>query len=190
MDWTSAEHKILKEVIQQDLKPSKVKEQYFPYRSTESIRSQIKRVKQNPQTLLPDVSTEELRLLKRQNESLLRSLQQERAKTQLVVEALEESIAKKQVKLVKPPKKETTHKRLEFHALRSDEQVGQKTDPTRTQFIATYNTDIYKERSNLWCEKVCAFREEDKNSHGLNKLVINWLGDHVEGESIYPGPEA
>lgn len=186
MDWTMQEKQLLKEALEQGLKPLQIKNNYLPHRSTDAIRSQSRAV-QDFDCSTTSTDDEQFRLLKRQNDSLLKSLRAERAKSRLLIEAVQESVAKLQVKPVKPPVKEKSKRNLEFHALRSDEQVGQSVDPTRTQMVSHYNIDIYRQRSQLWCDKVCTFREEDKNSHGLNKLIINNLGDHVEGEAIYPG---
>jgi len=55
------------------------------------------------------------------------------------------------------------------------------------QGLNRYDESVYKERSDRWLNRVVRFREQDKNSLGLNTLVIYYLGDIVTGESIYRG---
>jgi hypothetical protein len=128
-----------------------------------------------------------LELLKRQNSHLLAELEQERDRTSLIVDALECACAKLNIRPVAPAKKVKSKLEQEFHALRSDEQVGMVVDPRTTQNLGKYDFDTYKKYLSRWLEKVLMFKEQDHESLGLNKLVIARLGDHVEGEAIYKG---
>jgi hypothetical protein len=65
--------------------------------------------------------------------------------------------------------------------------VGGVVDSVFVQGVSEYNIDIYKTRLARWVEKILLFREQDKASLGLNKLVISFLGDQLEGENIYQG---
>jgi len=85
------------------------------------------------------------------------------------------------------PPLEKTKPDLAFHVLRSDDQVGEVVDKNMVQGIGEYNTPVFIDRINRLAERICVFREQDKNSLGLNKLVIHMLGDMVEGETIYKG---
>jgi hypothetical protein len=118
---------------------------------------------------------------------LQRDLDKARNYNQIFIENCLAEIQKLNIKPTKVPSREFTPDDLEFHAMRSDAQVGQVTDLRTVQGLSEYNKDIYAERVKRWTEKIILFKEQDKRSLGLNKLVIHGLGDQVEGECIYPG---
>ncbi len=74
-----------------------------------------------------------------------------------------------------------------MHVLRSDEQIGSLVDKRGTQGISEYGFKTYVKYLDRWLDRVLKFKHTDGKSLGLNKLVIARLGDHVEGETIYPG---
>ncbi len=122
-----------------------------------------------------------------QNERLRRDLDRQRNLSQVFVENCLASIEKLSIKPVKYPLHEKSKEQLEFHSIRSDAQVGQKTDPRLVQGISEYNIDIYKERVHRWTSKIISFRQQDMKSLGLNRLIIHHVGDQVEGEAIFAG---
>jgi hypothetical protein len=122
-----------------------------------------------------------------QNKTLAQQLEQEKNKTKIFLDNCMAEIQKVSFSPFAIPKPEQTKENLEFHALRSDAQVGERTDPASVQGLSNYNINIYKKRLAKWVEKILTFKEQDKASLGLNKLVINHLGDQVEGEQIYKG---
>lgn len=127
--------------------------------------------------------------LVRQNEALRRDLKKERIKTQQVVDACTSAILKHNIKPIKRPpasSKKSKHN-LDAHLLRTDAQAGERVNPRETSGLGDYNFNVYKDRVRRLRDKVLLFREQDKTSLGLDKLVIPWLGDHVEGETVYPG---
>jgi len=121
------------------------------------------------------------------NRSLMERLNRQKDLNQVFVETCLGSISALSFKPLTPPKKETTKENLDFHIMRSDAHVGENLDSKYVQGINKYNSKIYKERVNILLEKVIKFREQDKNSLGLNKLIINFLGDQCTGENIYKG---
>jgi len=122
-----------------------------------------------------------------QNSRLSRALDKQRNLTQVFVENCLAEIEKLAVRPVRIPAADEAPEELDFHSLRSDSQVGERVDSRSVQGLSVYNATLYDERVKRWTEKVALFREQDRRSLGLNKLVLNWLGDQVEGESIYPG---
>jgi hypothetical protein len=122
-----------------------------------------------------------------QNKTLLRQLEQERNKTKIFVDNCLAEIGKVSFKPFPVPIAIKTKDNLDFHAMRSDAQVGEKTEAYSVQGIASYNIDIYKKRLAKWVERIKTFKEQDKGYLGLNKLVIHHLGDQVEGEGIFKG---
>jgi len=96
-------------------------------------------------------------------------------------------MAKCRFQPAKIPRKEQSKENLESHALRSDAHVGEYLDAKWVQGISHYDANTYKERAEKWAEKMILFRDQDKRSLGLNKLVLNFLGDQCGGESIYKG---
>lgn len=127
--------------------------------------------------------------LVRQNERLLDRLDKERDRNQVVIDACLAAASKIQVKPVPFPSAEQNGKlnNLDFHAIRSDAHVGEDTDAASVQNVASYNVKQYDKRLDRWLEKIMLFKEQDGSSHGLNKLVINFLGDQVTGERIFNG---
>lgn len=122
-----------------------------------------------------------------QNDRLRRDLDKQRNLTAAFCENCLAEIGKLGIRPLPVPKPCRSQERLDFHALRSDAQVGERIDPRAVQGLSVYNAEVYAERVSRWTEKVILFREQDRASLGLNKLVIEHLGDQVEGESIYPG---
>lgn len=122
-----------------------------------------------------------------QNRELKASLNKATDISSVILDHCTAEIAKMIIKPVKIPQKINSKENLECHLMRSDAQVGQYTDEAWTQGISKYNAEIYKERVEKLAEKVNIFKEQDKTSLGLNKLVIYHLGDQVEGELIFKG---
>jgi len=125
--------------------------------------------------------------LAEQNKVLLKRIEKERNHTQAFVNNCLASIAKMNIKPVTPPKKETHTENLEAHAMRSDAHVGEEVTKESVQGISNYGSEIYKQRIGTWIDKMITFREQDKKSLGLNKLVVYYLGDQVTGETIFRG---
>ena len=136
-----------------------------------------------------DASNDENRrqLLAAQNKTLFARLDAERDRNQVFIDNCLASISKCSFKSVKRPAKTKSKVNLEFHAIRSDAHVGDYVDAAWVQGVSRYSADLYVERVGLWTDKVVTFREEDQGSLGLNKLVIDHLGDQCTGEGIYNG---
>lgn len=122
-----------------------------------------------------------------QNERLRREIEKLSNINQVIIENCLGSIAKCSFTPVRIPPPERIARQQEFHAMRSDDQIGEVVDSDWTQGVGSYDFDLFRERQERWCERLVTFREQDKNSLGLNKLVIYMLGDHVDGELIYKG---
>lgn len=122
-----------------------------------------------------------------QNERLRRENERLQNVNQAIIENCLGSIARCSFSPVEVPPPEHVARPQEFHAMRSDDQIGEVVDSDWTQGVGSYDFELFKERHARWCERVITFREQDKRSLGLNKLVIHMLGDHVDGEMIYKG---
>jgi hypothetical protein len=129
----------------------------------------------------------QIKLLTSQNEKLLREINHQKNLNAIFIENCLTSISKCAFKAELIPKPEKTKHPQEFHAMKSDDQVGERVDPAWVQGVSEYNVELFKKRMDVWLGKILLFREQDKASLGLNKLVIYMLGDHVEGELIYKG---
>ena len=136
---------------------------------------------------LNSLSPPENKYLIKQNERLLKELEKQRNINQVFIDNCLGTISKCTFIPAKVPRKERVKQDQEFHALNSDTHCGEVVDPEWVQGIAEYNSELFIGRMNLWAEKICLFRDQDKNSLGLNKLVMYMLGDHMEGELIYKG---
>lgn len=135
----------------------------------------------------PIDTNQKKQLLILQNKRLSVQLEQERNKTQIILDNCLAEISKVSFKSFPIPKIEKTKENLEFHSLRSDAQVGEKILPDSTQGLGHYDIDTYKKRLSNWIDRILLFKMQDTTSLGLNKLVIHHLGDQVEGEAIYRG---
>jgi len=126
--------------------------------------------------------------LKKQNERLLSQLDRQRNVNHIIIENCLAAISKCSFRQAKipPPEKSTVHPQR-FHAMKSDDHVGELVDPAWVQGVAVYNMDVFRQRLELWAQKVAMFREQDKAALGLNVLELHMLGDHITGETIYRG---
>jgi len=122
-----------------------------------------------------------------QNKALTERIAKEKDLTRAFVDNCLASIGKRSFKPAKVPKKEKVKENQQAHALRSDAHVGEYLDPDWVQGLNRYDADTYKKRVERWTEKMILFREQDKASLGLNKLILHLLGDQVTGENIFKG---
>lgn len=122
-----------------------------------------------------------------QNQALLDRLDRAQHLNKIFVDNCLAAIAKMQPKPVPIPKRVKTKENLTMHGMRSDAHVGEYLDKNWVQGLSHYDAETYKSRVERWTHKVCLFRDQDKASLGLNKLVLAFLGDQVTGESIYKG---
>jgi len=146
--------------------------------------------KLNVSTVEVTAALSEHKLLLDQNQRLQADLTKERDKTGLLIAALETAMQKYRIAPVKVPKHERTYKTKEaqdFFALFSDSQIGEVVESEAVQGLSSYNFKIFQRRLNNWVHSILKFRHQDKKALGLNKLVLNFLGDNVEGEMIYRG---
>lgn len=146
--------------------------------------------KLNVTTVEVTAALSEHKLLLDQNQRLQADLTKERDKTGLLIAALETAMQKYRISPVKVPKQERTYKTKEaqdFFALFSDSQIGEVVESEAVQGLSSYNFKIFQRRLNNWVHSILKFRHQDKKALGLNKLVLNFLGDNVEGETIYRG---
>ena len=123
----------------------------------------------------------------RRNEQLRRELAKARDLRQAFIDNCITAVMNCSFKPAKIPPKQKSQENLECHAIRSDLHVGSKIIPEETEGLGHYDVETYEKRTERWLHKMVLFRDQDKTSLGLNKLVLNYLGDIVEGESIYPG---
>lgn len=69
-----------------------------------------------------------------------------------------------------------------------DWHVGSVVNPVEVQGLSAYNVEICKKRIDTLINKVLMFWEQDHQSLGLRKLVIQMLGDFSEGDGqVYRG---
>lgn len=69
----------------------------------------------------------------------------------------------------------------------SDLQIGQVVRPDEVAGLNTYDTGVFCERLDLLVRKVLALTEIERNGRPIHHLVVNILGDIVEGEAVFPG---
>ncbi len=133
---------------------------------------------------IPVVPTE---VFKSDNEKLMKQLIHQRNTNAVIIEHCLAAISGCSFEASKIPKPEKAVNEQVFIAMKSDDHCGELVDPKWVQGVGEYSSIIFQERLELWTHKVLTFREQDKKSLGLNKLVINMLGDHVTGETVFKG---
>ena len=131
----------------------------------------------------------QVKLLTLQNEKLIKENNHQKNINAIFIENCLTAVSKCYFKAESVPKPEKAKHSQEFHAMKSDDQAGEYIDPTWVQGVSEYNIELFVKRMGIWLNKILLFREQDKASLGLNKLVIEMLGDHVEGELIYKGQQ-
>ena len=67
----------------------------------------------------------------------------------------------------------------------SDMQIGSIVRPHEVMGLNTYNLEVFKERLQLLVEKVIHITEGLQSSRRIDTLIVNFLGDIVEGELIF-----
>jgi len=135
----------------------------------------------------PQATGQEYKCLHQQIDRYRKQAERARDMGQVIYDACVANLAGLRIVPAKIPQRVRTADELEFHLLRSDAQVGQETDAAWTQGVAKYNAEIYEDRINTLIDKITVFKRQDEASLGLNKLVIDHLGDQVEGEGIFKG---
>lgn len=115
---------------------------------------------------------------------LQRRLHQAENRTRALEDAIDKAIALNAAAMavppVPPPPKDRRRKGEEVAVpWGSDEQTGKKTP--------TYSTDIMLERTSRYTDKVIELVELHREHAPVKRFRPWWLGDHVEGEDIFPG---
>lgn len=161
---------------------SQIYKHEFSYKSIKNKLSRLSGVKKEDRDI---EEASKISLIKR-----IKILENERNKQKslvsLLCEYFDQIIPLISVKSVKVAGHVKGKNDLEFHLLLSDIHAYSKIDPESTQGLGSYNFKIFEQRLNCLIEKIILFKEEDKESQGLNRLVIHGLGDYVEGEGIFP----
>jgi len=120
-------------------------------------------------------------------ERLTHALEKEKQRTAWIDATIKTSISKMNIGKVKVPSFRKAKNNQEMHVERSDTHSGLEISPDQTQNLGHYNFSIYKKYVGTLKEKIFSFLYEDKKSQGLNKLVMPYMGDMVEGDgNIYP----
>ena len=175
-------------LIEGDLTPNQYDELKYPDKPSRStMRKHIGGWQVVKSEALGETTTLNKSYLVKQNEKLLKQLEKQRNLNQVFIDNCLASISKISFSPTKVPSPEKVISPQQFHAMKSDDHAGEVVDPKWVQGISEYNSDMFKTRNETWLHKVCTFREQDRASLGLNKLVIHILGDIVTGEMIYPG---
>jgi len=125
-------------------------------------------------------------LFAKSKEALLQQLLSERSRTKLIADQCQASILKLKIRPMKVVVKHDFSNNNSMHLLISDVQVGQFTDPVLTAGLTKYSYEDFKKRLAVLLEKVAVFKDL-YGKQPVTKLVVNLLGDIVEGETIYPG---
>lgn len=121
--------------------------------------------------------------LRATNVRLLRTLAQERHRTERLVEALQVAVADNIRNIVFKP----------VSAPKADRREGAEetavilfSDLQLAQVTASYNSDIAEQRVRRYAEKIIRLTELQRASHPVRVAKVYMLGDLIEGELIFP----
>lgn len=138
---------------------------------------------------IKDIVRQETNELKhKQMEKHYKQLLQDKARTQLIIDDIMPVVAsipaRHYPEILRTKSKYSDE---ELVLLLSDLQLGSKVDKNETGGLGEYNIEIFKHRLNTLINEVIEFTEKQKSSINIPKLHIAFLGDIVDGETIYRG---
>lgn len=138
---------------------------------------------------IKDIVRQETNELKhKQMEKHYKQLLQDKARTQLIIDDIMPVVAsipaRHYPEILRTKSKYSDE---ELVLLLSDLQLGSKVDKNETGGLGEYNIEIFKHRLNTLINEVIEFTEKQKSSINIPKLHIAFLGDIVDGETIYKG---
>lgn len=131
------------------------------------------------------VSQETKRLVSEGKDQLIKQLIRERVRTQVVAEACEAAILKLKIDPFPIPKVRESASRASMHVLFSDAQIGQFAEDQWLSRNRGYTFENFCKRLEKFGEKIVLFHKIYSRSFQIPKLVVNMLGDIVEGEGIF-----
>jgi len=134
------------------------------------------------------IEAEKEKAKENKEKKLLKKLLQDRAKTELIIDAIRECIiAFPRPPLVIPEKVEACENEEEALLLFSDAQIGEEIKPEETNGYGEYNIHIFKSRMDYLTKEIRSIAE--KQHRPIKKLNIMMLGDNVDGLGIYRGQD-
>lgn len=123
----------------------------------------------------------------RHQRNIINDLLKEKRTLQKFTDVLEESLSVIDFPKIRPPKPSTKKLEDEFMGINvSDSHIGTNITLSDMSGIGDYNFDIFLEEMDVFKGKVKTFIDIYRSSANINKIVINFLGDVVEGEGIFP----
>lgn len=133
--------------------------------------------------------TDRERQLKSHISKLESDLAKEKNRNTVIREAFRE--AAESLPELKPwPQRTEPRKREDPHVAMldvSDVHVGEKVDPVLTGGIAEYSFDTFLRRGENLRRGLYRLVDMQRNVYPVDVLFVNFLGDMVTGEAIYPG---
>ena len=121
--------------------------------------------------------------------ALERQLEREKDRTAIIVGALEQAVSALPP-LVPLPSVFRTDKKEDPHAGMldiSDVHLGEYVDPIITGGLSQYSFEVFKKRGERFRKGVLRIAEIHRKVYPVDTLYINFLGDIVTGEAIFPG---
>lgn len=131
-----------------------------------------------------DAVTPELVELRQSNVTLQRQLARAKAKSEVLVEAIERAARDAAIVAgrasVKPPKRDQRRKDPEVALVHSTDWQGGKV-------TSTYDLEVLEARVQRFGQKIARITEMQRADHPVKHCVLMLGGDMVEGLSIFPG---
>jgi len=156
-----------------------------------SIKKEIKNF--NPQAQVKtEWDDEKKKLIQNAEKRNLKVFKHKKYKLDLLTEMVKEAVATLKVSSIRvSPKKlpKASNKQascmlwFEF----SDSQLGTLLKSDEVANLNEYNWLIWRQELNAWKDKVIALIDEHATAFTLDKIVISFLGDFVEGFDIFKG---
>lgn len=129
-----------------------------------------------------------LSTLRQANHRLLRQLDAERARSELLTAAMRAAMTDALSGLEIPPVPKPVVARRNARPLLDDEEkaIVILSDVQLGKVTPTYNSEIAAERLDRYARKIIALTEIARNDHPVREARVYLLGDQVEGEFNFP----
>ena len=158
------------------------------HRAREAVNL-ARKIAEEQKEVPPDVSQSAVQVM-RENQRLKADLQRYGEMEHLftdIFQELQPALPAYKIGEQQTPKFKTDKQECILMADIGDWQVGLHVRPEDTMHLGGYSFEIFQERLKYFCEKVLIVYEEFVRVRPIKRLIINGVGDLLEGVNIYKG---
>ena len=134
------------------------------------------------------VAAEKARQQRQHEERIVRKLLKDKARTDILCDILRDAVAAyKPLELPDEGYESGPGMPEQAVLLISDCQIGQETRAEETGGLGEYNLDVFRTRARALTDSVREITRIHRRAYPVDKLSVFFLGDIVEGETIFAG---